>query len=58
MLTTTDNHSEIERCYRLGCSAYVVKPVKYSSYIDAMRKAGLFPSIIADGVELMSRCPA
>ena len=58
MLTTTDNHTEVERCYRLGCSAYVVKPVKYSNYIDAMRKAGLFPSIIAGGVELMSRCQA
>jgi len=57
MLTTTDNHTEIEHCYEMGCSAYIVKPVKYSSYIDAMRKVGLFPSIIANGVELKSKCP-
>ena len=54
MLTTTDNPHEIERCYKLGCSAYIVKPVKYSTYIEAMRKVGLYPSIVADGVKLVS----
>lgn len=58
MLTATDNPEEIDRGERLGCSAYVVKPVKYSTYIDAMRKVGVFPSIVAGGVELMSKCPA
>ena len=58
MLTATDNPEDIDRGERLGCSAYVVKPVKYSTYIDAMRKVGVFPSIVADGVELMSKCPA
>ena len=54
MLTTTDNPHEIERCYKLGCSAYIVKPVKYNTYIEAMRKVGLYPSIVADGVKLVS----
>jgi CheY-like chemotaxis protein len=58
MLTTTNNPHEIERCYKLGCSAYIVKPVKYSTYIDAMRKVGLYPSMVQDGVKLISKCPA
>jgi len=58
MLTTTDNSHEIERCYKLGCTAYIVKPVKYSTYIDAMRKVGLYPSMVQDGVRLISKCPA
>jgi len=58
MLTAMENPEDIEKGAELGCSAYIVKPVKYSSYIDAMKKVGLFPSQVADGVELMSKCPA
>ena len=28
MLTTTDDPREIQRCYGLGCSVYVTKPVE------------------------------
>src|SRR5258706_8825508 len=27
ILTTTDNRHEVTRCYKLGCSAYLTKPV-------------------------------
>lgn len=57
MLTSTDNPHEIENCYDLQCSAYIIKPVTYAKYIDAMRKVGLFPSVINDGVLLMSKHP-
>jgi CheY-like chemotaxis protein len=56
MLTALENPEDIDKGMELGCSAYIVKPVKYSSYIDAMRKVGVFPSVVADGVELMSKC--
>src|SRR4051812_4668281 len=29
MLTTTDDPREVERCYELGCSVYLTKPVEY-----------------------------
>ena len=58
MLTTTDDHNEIELCYRLGCSAYIVKPLKYKCYIDAMKSIGLFPTVVANGVKLKSKWPA
>jgi CheY-like chemotaxis protein len=57
MLTAMENPDDIEKGKELGCDAYIVKPVKYSSYIDAMKKAGMFPSVVTDGVELMSKCP-
>ena len=58
MLTTTDDPDEIEQCYKMGCSAYIVKPLKYSCYINAMKKAGLFPTVVANGMKLKSKCPA
>ena len=58
MLTALENPEEIEKSIALGSSAYIVKPVKYNSYIDAMRKMGVFPSVVAEGVELMSKCSA
>ena len=32
VLTTTDNPAEIERCYTLGASACLVKPVDYGAF--------------------------
>lgn len=58
MLTAMEDPDEIEKGKKLGCSAYIIKPVKYSSYIDAMRKVGVFPTIVSEGVELISKCPA
>ena len=52
VLTASDNPVIIEEAYEAGAKAYVVKPVKYSSYIDAMRKVGLFPSAVEHGVVL------
>jgi CheY-like chemotaxis protein len=46
MLTTTDDPREIQRCYELGCSVYVTKPVAYDEFIEAVRRLGLFLSIV------------
>ena len=42
MLTTTDDPREVERCYDLGCSVYVTKPVEYEKFREAVRQLGLF----------------
>lgn len=42
MLTTTDDPREVERCYRLGCSVYVTKPVEYDRFREAVVQLGLF----------------
>jgi CheY-like chemotaxis protein len=46
MLTTTDDPREVRRCYELGCSSYVTKPVEYDRFVEAVRCLGLFLSII------------
>ena len=45
VLTTTDDPGEIQRCYELGCNAYVVKSADYEQFTVAMRRLGLFLSI-------------
>lgn len=46
VLTTTDDKREIERCYELGCSVYITKPVEYEQFAHAIRQLGLFFSVI------------
>ncbi len=46
MLTTTDDPRTIERCHNLGCSVYIVKPVEYQDFADAVRKVGLLLSVV------------
>ena len=42
VLTTTDDTSEIQRCYDLGCNAYITKPVDYQKFANAIQQFGLF----------------
>lgn len=45
VLTTTDDRAERERCYDLGCNAYIAKPVNYKNFSRAIRQlAQLLPS--------------
>ncbi len=46
MLTTTDNPGEVDRCHKLGCSLYIVKPVEYEGFMDMIRKVGQFMSVV------------
>ena len=55
MLTTSQSHHEMKSCHACGCDAYIVKPLKYASYLAAMRKIGLFPSQVQDGFMLMPK---
>ena len=45
MLTTTDEVVEIDKCYDLGCSFYMVKPVDYHKFMRAVGSLGLFLSM-------------
>lgn len=46
ILTTTDDTREVARCYDLGCSVYITKPVDYQQFSEAIRKIGLFLSVV------------
>ena len=46
MLTTTDDPREIERCHSLGCNNYIVKPVDYDKFAEAITQLGMFVSLV------------
>jgi CheY-like chemotaxis protein len=46
MLTTTDDPREIQRCYELGCSVYITKPVDYQAFVEAINRLGLFLEVV------------
>lgn len=46
MLTTTDDPREVERCHMLGCSNYIVKPVDYDKFAEAIGSLGHFVTLV------------
>jgi CheY-like chemotaxis protein len=46
MLTTTDDPREVERCHGIGCSSYMVKPVDYDKFAEAIKSLGLYISLV------------
>ncbi len=46
VLTTTDDKTEVQRCYELGANVYVTKPVNYENFANAIRQLGLFFLVI------------
>lgn len=46
VLTTTDDKSEVQRCYDLGCNVYITKPVDYEHFSNAIQQLGLFLSVV------------
>jgi CheY-like chemotaxis protein len=46
VLTTTDDPREVQRCYELGCSVYISKPVDYVAFVEAINRLGLFLQVV------------
>jgi CheY-like chemotaxis protein len=46
MLTTADDAREVDRCHQLGCSVYIQKPVDYDRFAEAIRRLGLFVTLM------------
>ena len=45
MLTSSREEQDVVRSYRLGINAYVVKPVDFHSFIEAVKQLGAFWAI-------------
>lgn len=60
MLSTSDDPREIARCYDLGCSVYMAKPVDPNLFIESIKRLGLFLQVIrlAKVEEEHERCTA
>ena len=46
MLTSSHEEPDLKKCYELGANAYVVKPVKFSDFIDAVKQIGVFWTLL------------
>ena len=46
MLTSSREDSDLAESYRLGANAYVVKPVDFGQFTEAIRELGLFWSLV------------
>ncbi len=46
MLTSSREEQDLVRSYKLGANAYVVKPVDFPSFIDAVRQLGAFWAVV------------
>jgi CheY-like chemotaxis protein len=46
MLTSSREERDLVESYRLGVNAYVVKPMDFRQYTDAVRQIGVFWSVL------------
>jgi CheY-like chemotaxis protein len=46
MLTSSCEEPDLKRCYELGVNAYVVKPVKFKDFIEAVKHIGIFWALL------------
>lgn len=46
MLTSSREEQDLVRSYQLGVNAYVVKPVGFRAFVDAVKELGVFWAIV------------
>ena len=46
VLTSSRQEEDLEKCYSLGVNAYVVKPVDFHEFINAVKELGAFWGLI------------
>jgi len=37
ILSTSNNHSDLKKCYEIGIAGYIVKPLKYDEYVHKIK---------------------
>ncbi len=42
ILTSSRESRDLAECYKLGVNAYVVKPVRFTGFIEAVKEIGIF----------------
>jgi CheY-like chemotaxis protein len=53
MLTSSREGPDVQECYRLGANAYVVKPVVFQEFFEAIKAMGYFWAVINQVPETM-----
>jgi len=42
ILTSSKEHPDIQKCYDLGANSYIVKPVNFEGFADAIKNLGFY----------------
>jgi len=42
ILTSSKEHPDVDRCYTLGANSYIVKPVEFDGFMDAISQSGMY----------------
>ena len=46
MVTSSREEPDLRTCYEIGCNAYVVKPVDFSQFTEALKVLGCFWAVL------------
>lgn len=46
VFTSSKEHPDIDKCYRLGVNSYVVKPVEFNQFVQAIVDLGMYWMIL------------
>lgn len=46
MLTSSKEEPDLATCYQFGANAYVVKPVDFQQFVDAVKQVGAFWAVL------------
>lgn len=46
MLTSSREEQDLVGSYKLGANAYVVKPVDFGRFVEAVREVGMFWAVV------------
>lgn len=46
MLTSSEEEPDLKKCYQLGVNAYVVKPVNFKDFVEAVKHIGIFWALL------------
>lgn len=46
VMTSSQENRDLSACYELGVNAYVVKPVKFQAFVEAVQQVGAFWAVL------------
>jgi len=58
MMTSSRQEQDLLRSYELGVNAYVVKPLKFQDFVDAVKQVSAFWAVLNEVPERLSRSDA
>jgi CheY-like chemotaxis protein len=57
MMTSSREHTDLTQSYELGVNSYVVKPVKFQGFIDAVKHLGIYWVLMNEAPPLADHVP-